>query len=198
MRIALVPAGLALIALTARAQDAPRWRFGITAAGPTRILDVNSNEVPDSNSSHMDLGFGFGLEATRLWWVAPKGGKGGAVGVYARASMARAKVEMGGEEFSPGWALIGEAGARLRRQIGGAFGIILGAGVSHWSGPDEAAPFSGLGPVLITGEGGVTVRLGPGFAIDAIANGTRFGSDDERSVSSGFVWRLMLGVHREK
>ena len=193
MRFPILAAAIALSGLAAQAQDAPRWRFGVTLGAPAKVLEVNSNEVPDSNSSHVDLGIGFGVEATRLWWVSPRG----AVGIYARASMAKAKVELGGYDWSPGWAVIGEAGARLRRQISSSFGVFLGGGVSHWSGPD-GAPFEGIGAVLVSGEGGVTFRAVPGLNLDLVANGTRLGGDDERSISSGFVWRFMLGVHREK
>jgi hypothetical protein len=93
---------------------------------------------------------------------------------------------------------MGEAGARLRRQISRAFGIFGGVGLSHWAGPDDTAPFSSMGAILVTGEGGLTVRVAPSFNIDILANATRIGSDDARGLSSGFVWRLMLGVHREK
>lgn len=185
---------LALSAPVASAQDTPRWRLGLTLSAPTKVLDVNSNEVPDSNSSHVDFGAGFGVEATRLKWVSPKG----AVGIYLRASVAKANAETGGESWSPGWAIIGEAGARLRRQLTHAIGFNIGAGLSHWKGPDEVAPFTGMGAVLAHAEAGATVRVKPGFAVDLTANGTRIGSDDERGISSGFVWRFILGVHHEK
>lgn len=194
MRLISLAAVLALTTVTVQAQDAPRWRFGVTLGAPAKVLEVNSNEVPDSNASQVDIGIGFGLEATRLWWVAPKG----AVGIYARASLAKAKGEMGGENWSPGRVIIGEAGARLRRQFSRSIGMILGAGISHWSGPDEMAPFAGMGAILVSGEGGLTLRVAPGFNVDLVANGTRIGADVERSVTAGFVWRFILGVHREK
>jgi hypothetical protein len=194
MRLPVLAAGLAFAASITQAQEFPRWRFGVTLAAPVRVLDVNSNEVPDSNDSHVDLGLGFGLEATRLSWVSPKG----AVGIYARASMAKAKAETGGDEWSPAWVIIGEAGARLRRQLARSFGVFVGAGVSHWSGPDDMAPFAGMGSILVGGDAGLTVRVVPGLNVDLLANATRIGADDERAVTSGFVWRFILGVHREK
>ena len=63
MRFALLAAAFALSAFPALAQDAGRWRFGVTLAAPARVLEVNSNEVPDSNASHVDLGIGFGVGA---------------------------------------------------------------------------------------------------------------------------------------
>jgi hypothetical protein len=192
----LIPAvsALALCVSAANAQDTPRWRVGVTLISPAKVLDVNSTEVPDSNSSHVDLGVGFGAELSRLWPMSAKG----SAGVYARASLAHANAEAGGETWSPGWVVIGEAGARLRRQLSHAFGVNLGAGVAHWAGPDETAPFAGLGAILAQGEAGATLRIAPNLAIDLTANATRLGSDDDAGVSSGFVWRFILGVHHEK
>src|SRR6185436_2517485 len=101
--------------------------------------------------------------------------------------MAHAKGEMGGEDWSPGWAIIGEAGARLRRQLTRSFGAFVGGGVSHWSGPDDMAPFAGMGAILLSGDVGVTVRIASGLNVDLLANTTRIGADDARSTTSGFV-----------
>jgi hypothetical protein len=142
----------------------------------------------------VDLGLAFGVEATRLKWVSPKG----AVGIYGRASLASANIEMGGGDWSPGKSIIAEVGARLRRQVSSAIGIVAGAGVAHWTGPENISPFEGLGAVLFTGEAGATVRVAPQFNVDVLANLTRIGSNDERDQGSGFVLRLLLGVHRER
>jgi hypothetical protein len=112
--------------------------------------------------------------------------------------MSQVKAEAGGEDWSPGWAIIGEAGARLRRQLSGSFGVFVGAGVSHWKGPEDTAPFGGIGALLASGDAGVTFRVAPGLNVDLLANATRIGADDSRALSSGFVWRFTLGVHREK
>jgi hypothetical protein len=112
--------------------------------------------------------------------------------------MSKISAEAGGDDWSPGWAIIGEAGARLRRQLRESVGVFVGAGVSHWNGPEETAPFGGLGALLASGDAGVTFRVTRGLNVDVLANATRIGADDERAITSGFVWRFMLGVHREK
>lgn len=194
MRFIPLFAATVLAASSLQAQDTPRWRFGLTVGAPARLLEVNSNEVPDSNNSHVDLGLAFGLEVTRLKWVSPKG----AVGVYARASLASANVTIGGGDFSPGKSIIAEVGARVRRQIRTSVGVIAGAGVSHWTGPEDVSPFEGLGAVLVTGEAGVAVRVAQHLSVDLLSNLTRVGANDQREQNSGFVWRILLGVHREQ
>jgi len=177
------------------AQSEARWRIGAAVSAPARLLDVTMSTFPDSNDSRVDLGFGYGIEAARLWVPKP----GVTLAISGRLTTASVKSHTGGADWSPGRAILADIGGRAERDISRQLGVFIGAQASHWSGPQETAPFSSLGPILLGGEGGVTVRPSQGpWHIDFAANLTRIGADEARNISTGFVWRWMVGVRRDR
>jgi hypothetical protein len=194
MRFRLLIAACALAPGLAAGQRATQWRFGATASAPTRLLNVDDITFPDSNTSRVNLGVGFGAEAARAWSMRPRA----FASVFVRLTTASVQSNTGGTSWSPGRAFIAELGGRVQREISDRMGLFAGAAGAHWSGPKETAPFSGIGSLLLSTEGGLTVRPATGtWHFDFTANLTRFGSDEPRGISTGFVLRLMMGLRRD-
>ena len=189
----LIPACV-LASNIAVAQHQSQWRFGVSLAAPTRMLDVNSLTAPDSSNGRVSLGVGVGAEAARAWELKPH-----VTGVvFARATTAQVHGQEAGVDWSPGRAWIVEAGARVERDVSDRASLFGGAGLSHWAGPVNTAPFAGAGAVLLGIEGGVSARTGDGpWHVDLTASLTRFGADQARGIPTGFVWRWMIGVRHD-
>ena len=103
----------------------------------------------------------------------------------------------GARRLFPGALTVLDIGGQVERGISDRMALFGGAGVSHWSGPDNLAPFTGAGALLLGVNGGLAVRPGEGlWRIDFGANLTRFGADDSRGVATGFVWRFSMGLRR--
>jgi hypothetical protein len=187
----LVPALVALRG--AEGQTGSNWRFGVFVTAPSHVLDVNSPAPPDSIDTKVGLGIGFGAELARAWHVKPT------VSLSLRGAVTSASVkeDIAGGDFSPGRALLIDAGGRAERQTGARSAIFGGAFVSHWMGPDNVAPFEGIGAIQLGTEAGFSLRPGEGSTrIDISASLTRIGGDDARGIATGFVWRFSLGVRR--
>ena len=192
----LAPACVAALVLLPRvltAQTEPRWRFGASVTAPTRILAVSTLTVADSNGSHVDVGIGISANASRAWPLR----SGAVVSVHGRLTTAAVQTSSGGGKWSPGRAFIADASGRIERQTSPRTILFGGAGLSHWSGPNDTEPFTTAGPVLLFVEAGLSARPGEGpFYADFSASLTRFGPDDARDIASGYVWRFTVGVHR--
>jgi hypothetical protein len=195
MRTPLLVLALLLVAQVAAAQNESHWRVGVLASAPSKVLEVNSLTLPDSNDSRVSLGIGFGAEAGRGWRLSDVS----VASLLVRIVTASVTSEVGGGDWSPGRALIADVTGRLERSLNERFSFFGGVGVSHWRGPDGTSPFAGAGAALVSGEAGIGMRPAAGaWRVDLTGNITRFGSDDERNVATGFVWRWMLGVYRDR
>jgi hypothetical protein len=149
--------------------------------------------VLDAGPGTVSLGFGGAVEAAWVQRLA----SGADVAYVVRAASAAVKGEQAGSEWKPGRATIIDAAIRLERVWGRGIGLFAGPGISQWRGPEDTVPFAGIGSVLLGAEAGVTWRPTAGdWQLTATSRITRIGPDDERSVTSGFVIRLLAGVQR--
>ncbi len=189
----LIPACL-LASQVALAQHESQWRFGLALSSPTRLLNASSLTASDSVFGRVELGYGLGAEAARSWRIQP-----GMLGVvHLRAMTAAVQSQVAGSDWSPGRAVIVEAKVRLERVLSDRAALFGGVGVSHWSGPAVTLPFTGIAPLLLAAEAGVSLRPGGGpWRLDLTADLTRIGADDKRGMATGFPLRWLAGVHHD-
>ncbi|HKS07138.1 MAG TPA: hypothetical protein VJR92_12580 [Gemmatimonadaceae bacterium] len=194
------PLLLAAIALPSLlAAQAPRpgsWRFGIEAHIPSKLLEVNEVAFPDSNDGQIKVGIGYAAVAERFWRMKDPKARWG---VVARVASAPVEGTLAGTTYKPGRALVIDAGLRVAREIQTTSEVFVGAGVSHWSGPDNTSPFSSGGSIRLAAEGGWTYRLSSvsPWRVSASAHITRFPQDDARLLATGIVWRAFAGITRD-
>lgn len=193
--LALAAVFLVPIVLSGQSPRTGGWRFGLEAGAPTRLLALNERTFPDSNDGHTDLGIGFAVSAERYWRLRDDRGRWALI---ARATSAPVKGSLGGATFDAGRALVLDLGVRLAREVRERSEVLGGVGISHWSGPEETAPFTGLGSALFFAETGYSYQFtNQPWRVSANVNMTRFGGDETRAVKTGVVWRAMLGVSRD-
>jgi hypothetical protein len=182
---AILALGASLVsAAAAVAQSSASWRVGAALSAPGDVLDAGTGKI--------GLGVGLAGEIARVWPVRPNL----STTVNARVAAAGVKGEQGGLDWDAGRALILDLTIRAERSIRTHGGVFGGVGVSHWSGPDNTAPFAGAASVLMATEAGALWRINESFQAVLTTNLTLVGADDERQVASGTVWRLYLGVQR--
>lgn len=200
MRPLLLATLLATVAppslLAAQAPRTGSWRIGVEAHIPSKLLEVNEVAFPDSNDGEIKVGIGYALVAERFWRLKDARARWG---VVARVASAPVEGTLGGVNYKPGRALVLDVGLRVAREIQATSELFGGAGISHWSGPDDVAPFSSGGSVRFAAEGGWTYRLEDSspWRLSASIHITRFPQDDARLVATGIVWRAFVGITRD-
>jgi hypothetical protein len=176
---------VAVLPAMAGAQRTAHWRASIAMSAPGRVLDAGPGTI----------GFGLGgaLEAAWVQRLA----NGADVAYLVRAASAAVKGEQAGSEWEPGRATMLDAAIRIERVWQRGIGLFAGPGISHWRGPDDTVPFAGIGGVLLGAEAGALWRpTARDWQLTLTSRMTRIGPDDERAVSSGFVFRWLVGVQR--
>lgn len=200
MRPLLLATLLATVAptslLSAQTPRTGSWRIGIEAHIPSKLLEVNEVAFPDSNDGQIKVGLGYAVVAERFWRLKDPRARWG---VVARVASAPVEGTLGGANYKPGRALVLDVGLRVAREIQATSELFGGAGISHWSGPDDTAPFSSVGAALLAAEGGWTYQLDANspWRVSASVHITRFPQDDARLLATGIVWRAFLGITRD-
>jgi hypothetical protein len=196
MRFLLLAAIALPSMLTGQPARTGSWRFGIEAHIPSKLLEVNEVAFPDSNDGQIKVGIGYAAVVERVWRLKDPSARWG---VVARVASAPVEGTLGGTSYKPGRALVLDVGLRVAREIQATSELFGGAGISHWSGPDDTAPFSSGGSVRLAAEGGWTYRLEASspWRLSASIHITRFPQDDARLVAAGIVWRAFVGITRD-
>lgn len=187
MRPSLFLLALASFPVAAHAQAERRpWRFGFQLNAPARVLK--------SGPSTITLGIGEGLEVARVLGTRERL-RGVAL---VRINSAPVNGEGGGGSWTAGRAFIIDLSVRAERAVSTRIDLFGGAGISHWSGPGDTAPFAGAAGILYAAELGGSASIGSGpWRGSATVHITQFGPDDERQMQSGAVFRALIGVHRD-
>ena len=169
----------------AHAQRESHWRASVALSAPGRVLDAGPGTI--------GLGVGGAVEAA---WVR-RLANGADVAYLVRAASAAVRGEQAESEWKPGRATMLDATIRLERAWPRGIGLFGGPGISHWRGPDDTVPFAGIESVLLGAEGGATWRpTARDWQLTFTSRMTRVGPDDDRAVTSGFVFRWLVGVQR--
>ena len=196
MRPLLIAALLTPAVLAGQTSRTASWRFGVEGHLRAKLLEVNEVAFPDSNDGRIGVGIGYAIVAERFWRMKDPRGRWG---VVARLTSAPVNGTLAGTDYEPGRAFVVDAGLRVAREFQQTSELFVGAGVSHWSGPDNTAPFSSAGAVLPAVEGGWTHQLSSAspWRVSASVHVTRFPQDDARLLATGIVWRGFLGITRD-
>lgn len=169
--------------LTAQAE--PGLRLGALLSVPSRVLNAGPGNVK----------FGYGVGVDGGWTHALSNETAVVYGL--RVVSAVVQGEQAGETWQPGRALVLDATVRLERATSDRVSLFIGPGLSHWRGPDDTVPFSGIGSILLGAEAGFTWRpTAANWRVVQVTRLTRIGPDEEHGVVSGFTFRWLLGVDR--
>lgn len=169
------------------AQDGAGLRVGAVVTAPGRVLNAGPGRVA--------LGLGFGLEGA---WVHRTAG-GLTLAYVGRIVTAAVEGKQAGNTWEPGRAVLLDIAARVESNVGPDATLFVGPGISHWSGPDDTAPFADIGGALVGAEAGIAWRVGPpGWRVALTSRMTRIGPDESREMQSGFTFRWLLGVERAR
>ncbi len=171
----------------AAAQNAPAapWVVGAGIQSPARLLDAGDGEVASA--------VGFMIEGARRWRLdtdlQPI--------VRARFSRATTEASRGVNSWDAGAITAVDLVAAAAHPLSPRISIDAGVGLTLWSAPDDGAPFASLRGVRPLAEVGTAVRISGPWSGRLSAAGTPVAADAARAQSSGYLWRLFAGVHRD-